>query len=55
VLSTCYHSSIDIDDGIPKAFLCKGCYDKVAPEDGTPNQRELRKKSKESMIEQGEK
>ncbi len=29
--------STDVDDGIPKAFLCKGCYDKVAPEDGTPN------------------
>ncbi len=55
MLSTCYHSSTDVDDGIPKAFPCKGCYDKVAPEDGTPNQRELRKKSKESMIEQGEK
>jgi hypothetical protein len=51
----CFHKSTDVDDGIPRAFLCKGCHDKVTPENGTPNQRELRKKSNESMIEQGEK
>jgi hypothetical protein len=52
----CFHAaSTDVEDGIPRAFLYKGCYDKVAPEDGTPNQREMRKKSKESMIEQEEK
>jgi hypothetical protein len=45
VISSCYHKSTDVG----------GCYDKATPEDGTPNQRELRKNSKESMIEQGEK
>ena len=45
MIASCYHKPTDVD----------GCYDKAAPEDGTPNQRELRKKSKESMIEQGEK
>jgi hypothetical protein len=55
VMPGCFPKTTDADDGIPHTFLCKGCYDKAAPEDGTPNQRELRKKSKESMIEQGEK
>ncbi len=55
VMPRCFHDSTDVEDGIPRTFLCKGCYDKVAPEDGTPNLRELRKKSKKSMIEQGAK
>jgi hypothetical protein len=55
VMPGCFHESTDVKDRIPRAFLCKGCYEKVAPEDGTPKRRELRKKSKESMIEQGEK
>ncbi len=36
VMPGCFHESTGVDDGIPRAFLCKGCYDKVAPEDGTP-------------------
>jgi hypothetical protein len=42
VLATCYHNSTAIDDGVPRVFSCKGCYDKVAPEDGTPGRSELR-------------
>jgi hypothetical protein len=42
----CYHISTDVDDGIPKAFLCKGCYDKVTPKDGTPGRSELRQNAK---------
>ncbi len=36
VLATCYHKSTDVDDSIPREFLCKRCYDKIAPESGTP-------------------
>jgi hypothetical protein len=53
-MSTCYHISTDIDDGIPNAFLCKGCYDKVAPEGGTPGTSELRQNAKAAQIEQGD-
>jgi hypothetical protein len=42
VMVSCIYTSTDVDDGVPKAFLCKGCYDKVAPEDGTPGRSELR-------------
>jgi hypothetical protein len=27
VIAGCYHKSTNVDDGIPKSFLCKGCYD----------------------------
>jgi hypothetical protein len=39
VLATFYHKSTDVDDGIPRASLCKGYYDKIAPEGGTPGRR----------------
>ena len=35
-------------------FLCLGCHNKLAPEDGTPTRSALRRKSKEAMIAQGE-
>jgi hypothetical protein len=54
VLATCYHQSTDVDDGIPTAFLCKSCYDKIAPESGTPGRSELRLKAKTAQVQQGE-
>ncbi len=49
-----YHNSTDIDDGISRAFLCKGRYDKVASKDGTPGRSELRRNAKATQVEQGE-
>ena len=54
VLATCYHKSTDVEDGIPRAFLCKGCYDKIAPEGGTPGRSELRLNAKNAQVQQGE-
>jgi hypothetical protein len=52
VLATCHHKSTDVDDGIPRAFLCKGCHDKIAPEGGTSGRSELRQNAKVAQIEQ---
>ena len=48
-----YHNSTDIDDGISRAFLCKGRYDKVASKDGTPGRSELGQNVEAVQIEQG--
>jgi hypothetical protein len=53
VVASCYHNSTDVDDGLPRAFLCKRCYNKIAPEGGTPGRSELGQNVEAVQIEQG--
>jgi hypothetical protein len=53
-MAWCFHKSEEVEEGFGSKALCKGCYDLVAPKDGTPNRKAMRANAKEAMTQQGE-
>jgi hypothetical protein len=41
-MSVCFHKSTDVGGEIPSGFLCRGCHDRIAHEDGTKGRSEHR-------------
>jgi hypothetical protein len=52
-MAWCYHESQEVEEGHGSRALCKGCYDTIAPKDGTPNRKAMRASAKEAITQQG--
>jgi hypothetical protein len=52
-MAWCYHEPQEVEEGHGSRALCKGCYDTIAPKDGTPNRKAMRASAKEAITEQG--
>jgi hypothetical protein len=52
-MAWCYRESQEVEEGHSSKALCKGCYDTIAPKDGTPYRKAMRANAKEAMTQQG--